>query len=174
MEQRHAHVADVIRGYSEHHPHPVAGDQQTPLGADDGLRGIGGATGEDEGPGRVDIRVRRERLRRVDARAVLGEGAVQRRADGEHVRIRETEFGGDRVDEFAEAGFGDKQAAVGVVHVVEQVVAAPGVVEADHGRPTEGGTAKGEEILGHIVEQDGDVGRTTGLQPGAEQAGPPP
>jgi hypothetical protein len=53
VEQRHAHVADVGPVEVHDHRHPVAGDEEAPLGADDGLRRVGRPRREDETPQRV-------------------------------------------------------------------------------------------------------------------------
>ena len=64
------------------------------------------------------------------------------------------------------ARLGDDELAVGVGDVAQQVLAAAGVVEADDGGAGEGGAAEGEEVLGHVVEQDGDMRRPVRVERG--------
>jgi hypothetical protein len=70
-------------------------------------------------------------------------------------------------------GLGDHQLHVGVGDVPGQMLVAPGVVESDQGRPYEAGTTQCEHVVRSVVEQDGDMGRTVGIEPGPEQRGEP-
>ena len=72
------------------------------------------------------------------------------------------------------ARLGDDEPDVGVLDVALQVLAPPRVVEADDGRARQPGAAEGEEVLGHVVEQDADVERRALDAPGEEQVGPAP
>ncbi len=56
VKQRHGRVARRRPGVElEHHRHAVAGGEQPPLGAADGLRGGGGARREQQDPQAVDV-----------------------------------------------------------------------------------------------------------------------
>ena len=63
------------------------------------------------------------------------------------------------------------QLHVGVGDVPGQVLVAPGVVETDQGGPDEPGPTEGEDVLGRVVEEDGHMGRTLGIEAGREEGG---
>jgi hypothetical protein len=67
------------------------------------------------------------------------------------------------------AGIGQDYCAIGEGDVTRQLAAPAGRVQADDHRSRQQGGAEGEQVLGHVVEQDTDVGRTLGgeaTQPG--------
>jgi len=66
------------------------------------------------------------------------------------------------------ARLGDDHPHVGVKDVARQVLAPAGVVEADHGRAREARPAEGEEVVGRVVEQHGDMERPP-LDPAGEE-----
>ena len=91
VEQRHAHVADVVGAEVHDHRHALAGHEQPALRADDRLRRVGRARREDQRPDRVDVgldpgigrvRVRGERVgeRRAERRRA-GRPASAKRPD---------------------------------------------------------------------------------------------
>ena len=177
VEQRHRHVADVVgrwvrpRGSWAQVLNPAvtmratsrARDQDPALRADHRLGCGRRAAGEDERPGPVEsglgvgvgvVDVRQRTLERV--------------AHHQHV-VELVEHGGDQV---VVSRLVDHQTAVGVADVVQQVGAAAGVVDTDHGGAGEGRTAEGEEVLRDVVEEDADVERAPRTLPGQEEIGP--
>ena len=164
MEQRHAHVADVVRAEIHDDPHAVPGHEETALRADHGLGRVGRARREDEAPQRVgpglDPGVREcdavERV--VEVGTELGGRPARvsgagRRADedlGETLR--------DRLEQRQVPGLGDDEVAVGVLDVAQQVLVAPRVVEPDDRRPCERRPAQREDVVGRVVEEHADVG----------------
>ena len=77
----------------------------------------------------------------------------------------------DRFEQGGVAGFGQHEAAMGVLGIAEEVLIAAGVVEADDGTADERGAAEREEIVGGVVEQHRDVARRSVRQPLQEQVG---
>ncbi len=69
------------------------------------------------------------------------------------------------------ARLGDEHLDVGVADVGEEVLVAPGVVEAHHRRPGQGRTGQAEHVVGGVVEQDANMGRARRVEPLAEQGG---
>ncbi len=176
VEQRHAHVADVVGAEIHEHRHALAGHQQPALRADDGLRRVGRARGEDERPDGVDVGLDP----RVGRPGVRREGEGERRAEGGRgiVGIGEPRRGqhrrqavGDRLEERCVPRLGDDQPAVRVLDVAQQVDVAPGVVQAHDRCADERGPAEREQVLGGVVEQDGDMARTVDREALGEERG---
>ena len=69
------------------------------------------------------------------------------------------------------AGLGDHELDVGMRDVAGQVFALPGVIESGHGHPDQPGATEREHVVGRVVQQDADVWRPTGVEPGAEECG---
>ena len=72
------------------------------------------------------------------------------------------------------SGLGHDHGHVGVGDVAQQALTPSGVVETDDGGPAQRRTAKSEQIVGHVVEQNTDVERTSGRAPGDEEVRPTP
>ena len=138
VEERHADVADVVGAEVHDDAHAIAGDEQTALRADHGLRRVRRPAREDQRPDRVD-----RRLEAGVGGVVPRERGLEGRTDLEHRR----EVTGDRGQQLLVLRLGDDQPAVGVLDVAQQVLAPPGVVEADHRRARQRGAAEREEVL---------------------------
>ena len=165
MEQRHGHVADVVGAHSQDDPHARAGHEDAPLRADDRLGRVRRARGEDQGP--------RARGVGFDAGVVVGapgERVVERAA--QHQQLAPAEI--NTVEQLEVVRLGDHEADVAVLDVALQVLAPTGVIETDDGGARQSGAAEGEQVLGHVVEQDADVERRTVGPPREEQVGPTP
>ena len=69
------------------------------------------------------------------------------------------------------AAVGHEELAVGVAHVVGELFASAGGVDADHRRARERGSADPVQVLGDVLQQDTDVerSRTAGV---GEERGP--
>jgi hypothetical protein len=66
---------------------------------------------------------------------------------------------------------GNQQLDVGVRDVSSQVLVTTRVVEANQDRPDESRTAQREYIVRGVVQEYGDVGWSTGIEPSAIQGG---
>ena len=168
VEQRHAHVADVVGAEVHDHRHALAGDEQAPLRADHGLRRVRRARREDQRPDRVDVGLEaRDRLRR---RAAASASCERRRRAGRRIAgvgepgRREDRWQpvGDRREQRLVARLGEHEPAVRVLRVAQEVLVAARVVETDDRGADQRRAPEREEVVGRVVEQDRDVARCAG------------
>ena len=168
VEQRHGLVADVAASDAAVRADVPADEGEALLRAERGLRLPCGARSEDQQVGgeRVerDVRVGGAGVRRE--RRAPGGGVDHEAALGRDARVEPGE-------QAPVALLGHDHRAVGVADVALELGAAPGGVDADHGRPRERGGAEQERVLGHVVEQDAHVKGRAGREraPQREQQG---
>ncbi len=187
VEEGHGCIADVVPSELEHHGHPVARGQQSALCAAHRL-GRGRRSGsEEQHPERVDVGIGAGRLApALTFRLPVAPGSLQCLLEGltpggrlvpvgETVRdedpARECHSLGARSQLLLVARLGDDELDVGVRDVPAEMRAAPGVVQPRHGGTGQARTAEGEDVVGRVVQQEADVGRSAGVEPGAVQRG---
>ena len=160
VEERHGAVADVVAlepvDLADARPAMAARRpwvQRTALGSPvvpdvkSSRRRSSGATSPD-GP---DAR-RGRRRGSIDAGRGTRRSSTRRMRSIGDVEVEALEEPGARV-------VGHEELAVGEADVAGQLLAPPGGVDPDHGRPGQGGGSQPEQVLRHVVEQDPDVGR---------------
>ena len=181
MEERHGHVADVVRRELVHLGDDPADAGQSALAAEAGLRGPRGTGREQEqaeallghahrrlvgqgSPGHAGQkgRVRRSSpRRRVTGRVVDHQDAVGRERRPEVVAF----------DELPVGGVGHEQLALRVGQVAGELVAPVGGIAPDDDGPGQGGAPHPEDVLRHVVHEQGDVERPR-LPERQQQRGP--